>query len=75
MLGRLKMDIEEAITAYYKFVESVFIGTSDEKETRFNLYGSQYDEDLLEEAIKYIIERKTGNKETKLYEEGASCKV
>jgi hypothetical protein len=60
MLGRLRMDIDECITAYRGFMTKIFKHEHGKlgQMTEAFLHGSQYGSKDLEEAVKSIVKDK-----------------
>lgn len=77
MLGRLQMSVDECIKVYEDFMVKIFNKGKIKKGLSFVTKGEFYDEAVLEDLIKELIKKKTGDSETKLLEkEGKpSCKV
>lgn len=77
MLGRLQMSVDECIKVYEDFMVKIFNKGKIKKGLSFVTMGEFYDETVLEDLIKELIKKKTGDSETRLLEkEGKpSCKV
>ena len=64
MLGRLRMSVVDAIDCYDNISERVF--------SKLNLWGDgKYKAELLEEVIKEVVKRRTGDSEAQLLDDGA----
>jgi hypothetical protein len=75
MLGRLKMSVEDCITAYMSLAHEVF----EQQRRMFTIRGGiqgRFDAKTLEEAVKRILEQQGLHKETLLKDDpDADCKM
>ena len=62
MLGRLRMDVESAIECYDQMAQQVF------SDLKFGFREGKFKASKLEEAIKSVVKKMTGDSETPLLE-------
>lgn len=75
MLGRLRMTIDECIATYNELAEEIFASTVFAKIDNASDTGARYSAKALEDAIKKIVKRKTGNPDALMRDPDGDCEV
>ena len=75
MLGRLRMTVDECIATYNELAGEIFGSTVFAKIDNASDTGARYSAKALENAVKKIVKRKTGDPDAPMRDPDGDCQV